>query len=106
MMSFSSDIPQRTEKRVAVPAESDVARLPRQWRSGNVANGTAQGLWVVAFHEHDGEPEARNFKPANQASGPNVWERRLAHIALFQPSSRWRLSRCWKTPSVRGYKPQ
>src|SRR5271163_3405406 len=59
-----TDIPQWPEKRIAVPGERHVAVLARQRRARNVTHRVTQCPVVISFHDHHGEPQALDFKPA------------------------------------------
>jgi len=74
-----SNVSEGPEERVAVSAESKIARPSRQRRSRNVAHRATKGLCVVSFHEHYGKSKTRNFKAANQAfrgNGRGAWNSR------------------------------
>src|SRR5882724_6889831 len=63
------DVSQWPEKRVAVPGHSDIARLSRQRRAGNMTDRAPERSCIGSFQDDRRKTQAWNFNAANEASG-------------------------------------
>ena len=62
------DISQRPEECIAVPGDPNVAWLPRQRSSGNMAGRPPESLSVISFDDHYGEAETCDFDATDETA--------------------------------------